>query len=255
MAFEMFAVPTNSDSKREFVKWIEAKYNSVKAFNEAWKTDVKSFEDLTKQVFTEIPSERAESDFWDFSKILVRKYVDVPCNEVEKIDNNHLNLGMRYAWISSELLYEAGERFDVFSINGYRVPLPPETKEVYQKSGKPVMIGEFHFGSIDRGLPSTGITGVLNQKERGKAYRSYVENGLARNELIGVHYFQWLDQPIFGRFDGENYNIGILSITHIPYKETVKAMKKTNLNIYKIVSRKSAPFNKKVKVIPPIYFL
>jgi hypothetical protein len=161
---------------------------------------------------------------------------------------------MRYAWISSDLLYEAGERFDVFSINGYRIPYPPETAGVHEKSGKPVMIGEFHFGSIDRGLPSTGITGVSSQAERGKAYRNYVEHGLSRNELIGVHYFQWLDQPIFGRFDGENYNIGVLSIAHIPYEELVEAMKQSNLNIYEIITGEMPVYDEQVDIIPPIYF-
>jgi hypothetical protein len=254
IAFEMFAQNIPSESKKAFVNWIAGKYGNLKSFNESWKLNLGSFDDLAAQTFLVVPSEQAELDCWDFSKILVRKYVDVVCDEVEKIDPNHLNLGMRYAWISSDLLYEAGERFDVFSINGYRIPFPPETSTVFDKSGKPVMIGEFHFGSIDRGLPSTGITGVSSQAERGKAYRNYVEHGLSRNELIGVHYFQWLDQPIFGRFDGENYNIGVLSITHVPYGEKLEAMKQTNLSIYEIITGEIQTYQEPVDIIPSIYF-
>jgi hypothetical protein len=254
IAFEMFAEPKISASKNAFLEWIARKYDDIESFNESWKLDLSSFEELEKQTFLDVPSETAEADFWDFSKILVRKYVDVVCDEVEKVDPNHLNLGMRYAWISSDLLYEAGERFDVFSINGYRVPYPPETSGIYEKSGKPVMIGEFHFGSIDRGLPSTGITGVASQEERGKAYRNYIEHGLSRNELIGIHYFQWLDQPIFGRFDGENYNIGLLTIAHTPYEELVEAMKESNLKIYEIITGGISVYNEDVDIIPSIYF-
>jgi hypothetical protein len=81
-----------------------------------------------------------------------------------------------------------------------------------------------------------------------------VEHGLSRNELIGVHYFQWLDQPIFGRFDGENYNIGVLSLTHGPYMEKVEAMKQTNLNIYEIITGKIPLYQEPVDIIPSIYF-
>jgi len=34
---------------------------------------------------------------------------------------NHLNFGLRYAWISSDLLYAAGETFEVFTINHYNL--------------------------------------------------------------------------------------------------------------------------------------
>jgi hypothetical protein len=51
------------------------------------------------------------------------------------------------------------------------------------------MIGEFHFGATDRGLPATGIQGAADQTQRGVAYRHYVENGLARPEVVGLHYF------------------------------------------------------------------
>lgn len=254
IAFEMFANATPSDSKNEFVKWVAEQYEDIREFNRDWQLELGSFEDLTDKVLLEMPSEKAKDDLWAFSKILVRKYVDVVCDEVEKIDDNHLNLGMRYGWISSVLLYEAGERFDVFSINGYRIPLPPETADIFEKSERPVMIGEFHFGSIDRGLPSTGLTGVANQEERGKVYRNYVEHGLSRDELIGVHYFQWLDQPVFGRSDGENYNIGVLSITYTPYKELVEAMKQTNLNIYEIITGEIPIYSDSVEIIPAISF-
>lgn len=156
-------------------------------------------------IFKRMPSEQAKKDFFDFSAIMVKKYVDTPCDEVYKIDQNHLNLGMRYAWLSSDLLYKAGERFDVFSINGYGIN-PPPTKEIAQISGKPIMIGEFHHGAVDRALPATGIIGVLNQDDRAAAFRNYIEQGFARPELVGMHYFQWVDQPYYGRFDGENYN-------------------------------------------------
>ena len=96
------------------------------------------------------------------------------------------------------------------SINGYSYPGPPETAEIARRSGKPVLIGEYHFGATDRGLPSTGIQGAENQQARGEAYRYYLEQGFARPEVIGIHYFQWMDQPVFGRFEVKITTLGSL---------------------------------------------
>lgn len=254
IAFEMFATPQLSESKHTFARWLSTQYLNINDFNQNWNLHLESFEKLASQVFEEYPSEKAKEDFWRFSEILVKKYVDVPCDEVEKVDPDHLNLGMRYAWISSDLLYKAGDRFDVFSINGYGNPGPPETAEIARISGKPVMIGEFHFGATDRGLPATGIQGALTQEERGKAYRYYLEQGLARPELIGIHYFQWIDQPVFGRFDGENYNIGFMDICNRPYKELTDASIKSHSKIYEVACGEIPPFNEVVKRIPSIHY-
>jgi len=254
LAFEMFATDIMSATKDEFVKWIKEKYrNDLKSFNSSWNISVEGFDELKKLVFKDYPSSRADSDFYAFSEIMVKKYVDVPCDEVAKVDSNHLNLGMRYAWISSDLLYKAGERFDVFSINGYGYN-PPPTDEISRISNKPVMIGEFHHGAVDRALPATGITGVISQEQRAAAYRNYIEQGFARPELIGIHYFQLIDQPYYGRFDGENYNIGLLTIQNIPYSELSDAMKITNGRIYAVGSGKEEPYKAEITKIPSIHY-
>ena len=254
LAYEMFGTDQKSDTKSEFVNWITKKYNNdIKEFNKNWQLDLKKFDDLKSITFKDYSSEKADSDFYDFSTIMVKKYVDLPCDEVKKVDKHHLNLGMRYAWLSSDLLYKAGERFDVFSINGYGID-PPPTAEIAKKSGKPVMIGEYHHGAVDRGLPATGIIGVLNQQDRAFAYRNYIEQGFARPELIGMHYFQWIDQPFYGRFDGENYNIGIVDINNLPYPELTKAMITANQRIYEVGSGKIQPYKREVIKIPPIHY-
>jgi len=254
LAFEMFATDQQSATKDEFLKWVTGKYeNNLTEFNKSWQLDLVRFEDLKTLTLKDYPSARADSDFYAFSTIMVKKYVDIPCDEVSKVDMNHLNLGMRYAWISSDLLYKAGERFDVFSINGYGYA-PPPTAEIARISNKPVMIGEFHHGAVDRALPATGITGVISQEERADAYRNYIEQGFARPELIGMHYFQWIDQPYYGRFDGENYNIGVVTIQNIPYPELSDAMKLTNGRIYRVAEGIEEPFRAAITRIPPIHY-
>lgn len=255
LAFEMFATRDNSATRRAFTEWISDKYQGqISALNEAWQTSLPAFSAFDTLTLQDMPGGRAEADFRTFSEKMVARYVDVVCDAVERVDPNHLNLGMRYAWISSDLLYKAGERFDLFSINGYSFPAPPDTEEIARRSGKPVLIGEYHFGAVDAGLPSTGIQGVATQEDRGIAYRYYTEQGFARPEVIALHYFQWNDQPVFGRFDGENYNIGFLDICLRPYAPLRRAARRTHERIYEVAVGQKPSFNEKAERIPQIFF-
>ena len=257
LAFEMFSTTQSSETKNEFVRWIKYFYNNnLDQFNAHWKMKILSLEELAYITLPDFNtlSKIAQSQLYDFTKIMVRKYVSVVCQEVQKIDKNHLNLGLRYAWVSSDLCYEAGSYFDVFSINGYTHPVPPDTREITRRSGKPVMIGEFHFGALDAGLPANGIQGAENQKARGDAYRYYVENGFARPEVVGIHYFQWLDQPVTGRFDGEDYNIGFVDICNQPYYELYNAAKTTHERMYKVASGVLQPFALMTKKMPQVCY-
>jgi hypothetical protein len=255
LAFEMFATNQLSATKEKMAEWLKSKYNgNISAFNGSWKQNIKDFKEIPGLVMKESPSSECWNDCKDFSGTMVDNYVKIVCDEVKKIDSNHLNLGMRYAWMSSELCYRAGAYFDVFSINGYSFPGPPQTAEITRRSGKPVIIGEYHFGSIDRGLPATGIQGAENQQARGEAYRYYLEQGFSRPELIGIHYFQWMDQPIFGRSDGENYNIGFLDICLHPYKELANQAKLSHERMYKVAAAEEKAFDKIIRKTPQIFY-
>lgn len=256
IAFEMFGTAQQSHSKTNFAMWLLNKYGSLDAFNKAWQMDLTDIEQLTSKTFKE-PSEvtkEAMDDMKEFSGVLVDQYISIVCEEVKKVDPHHLNLGLRYAWISSELCYRAGAYFDVFSINGYNFPGPPETAEIARRSGKPIMIGEYHFGSTDKGLPASGIQGAVNQKARGVAYRHYLENGFARPEIVGLHYFQWNDQPIMGRFDGENYNIGLFDICNQPYEEVLNAGKQSHERMYKVATGETKPYSKVIEKVLPLFY-
>jgi hypothetical protein len=87
---------------------------------------------------------------------------------------------------------------------------------------KPVLIGEFHFGALDRGMFSPGLQSTPHQMARAAAFDLYVRSALKHPNIVGVHWFQYRDQPLTGRpLDGENYNIGFVNITDLPYAEMV----------------------------------
>lgn len=162
------------------------------------------------------------------------KYLQVVTNAIRKYDPNHLILGFRFAGYAPDEMVKAGHFFDVFTINEYEYILNKKEMQKYaQLSGRPLLIGEFHFGTPGRGM-SAGLKQVRDREQRGVAYRYYVENAAAMPEVIGTHWFQWVDQPSTGRFDGENYNIGLVDVTDRPYPELINAMQETHRKLYAI---------------------
>jgi len=71
-----------------------------------------------------------------------------------------------------------------------------------------------------------------NQADRGQAYQEYLRSVLALPAFAGCHWFQYSDEPLTGRFDGENYNIGMVSGTDTPYGELVSAARQIQSEVY-----------------------
>ena len=63
-------------------------------------------------------------------------------------------------------------------------------------------------------------------------FQNYIQGALKHPNIVGAHWFQYIDEPNTGRFDGENYNVGFVSNTDIPYKHLVNAAKEVNENLY-----------------------
>ena len=99
---------------------------------------------------------------------------------------------------------------------------------------KPIIIGEFHMGALDRGLFHTGLRSVLDQDQRAEAYRYYVTSALRIPTVVGAHWFQCYDESTTGRFDGENYQIGFMDICDTPYRETIAAARDVGYKLYDI---------------------
>ncbi|PWU69587.1 beta-galactosidase [Gracilibacillus dipsosauri] len=231
--------------KRAFVDYLAKRYVEIGRLNEAWQTNLTSFEDLFSSESFKLPKSVIEGeDFVFFQKVMIRRYIEIPLTCCKEVDPNHLNMGIRYAWISSESLLEGCELFDVFSINCYQdKPNKGQITSISKKLKIPVIIGEFHFGGADVGLPAYGIKATENQLERGKAYRYYVEQAASVPGLIGVHYFQYNDQPVLGRFDGENYQIGLVDVAQQPYEDFMKELTISHENVYEVRARSKKPYS------------
>jgi hypothetical protein len=176
------------------------------------------------------------------------KYLEVINAAIRRHDPNHLNLGVRFgSGVPPVEMLRASKAFDVYSMNVYSTSINPKSlQEIYSVTGRPVIVGEFHFGVPGRGL-AAGLVQVRDQAERGTAYRYYVEQAAAFPAFIGASWFQWVDQPSTGRMDGENYNIGLVDVTDRPYQELIEAMKTTHRRLQAVHAGEAAPFDVKPK--------
>ena len=95
-----------------------------------------------------------------------------------------------------------------------------------------MIIGEFHFGALDRGLFHVGLKATKDQNDRAAKYRDYLEGALKNPWLVGAHWFEYRDEPLTGRFDGENYQIGFVDICDNPYPETIAAARDIGARMY-----------------------
>jgi hypothetical protein len=258
VASEMLEANPGTATRRELARWLEARHRGdAAAWAKAWGLGLREFADVVTALVPRAAdrSPAAKDDLWAFSKEMVRAYVRLPAEACRKVDPRHLNLGMRYAWISSELLYEASDAYDVFTINAYEMTPPRDAiREIARRTGKPVMIGEFHFGALDRGLPSTGLRGVATQEERGVAYRRYVEAAAADPDVVGAHYFVLNDQEVLGRFDGENFQIGFVDVCHRPYEELAAAAARAHEAVYDVMQGRTPPSARAAHEVPRVGF-
>jgi len=104
--------------------------------------------------------------------------------------------------------------------------------------GKPALIGEFHFGSTDRGLFWEGLVGAGSENERGPAYARYLRPVVDNPDFVGAHWFQYTDEPLTGRtLDGENAHIGFITVADLPYTEFVTTASEANLSVLRALEQ------------------
>jgi len=186
----------------------------------------------------------------DFSRILIEEYIRVPAVKCKEADPNHLNFGIRYPYIAYANQTAGHQYLDVFDVNDYRYDPKDYIQWIGSLVDMPVMVSEFHHGSLDRGLPVTGIRGVRTQEERGIAYRYYVERAASTDYFVGSIYFVFNDQPVLCTNYQENYNIGFVDICQMPHTEITDAVRETAMSIHEVHAGKKPPFDRCPDIIP-----
>lgn len=220
----------------------------------AWGIDV-TFAEVAEGVWKHPFNERAKSDLNGFCTVMVERLFGTLSRACKEVDPHHMNLGMRYYTVPPDWAIAGLQgMFDVFSINCYKQCVPEDqVAAIVELLGIPVMVGEWHFGALDAGLPGSGIGHVRDQEARGQAYRCYVENAAAIPGCVGVHWFTMYDESPVGRFDGENWNTGFYDVCNRPYDPLCNAARASHERVYRVATGGAQPFSDWPKYLPLLF--
>lgn len=235
LAGNLFHADPGQPSKLAFIQSLQKKYTQIEALNNEWHTAYGSWQDFS--VTRILPGPAASPDLQEFFRTFADLYFRQCRDAMRKVAPAVLYLGCRFDFHSypsdttfNWLIKTASAYCDIVSFNRYTYTsaelLPPAGYDF------PVIIGEFHFGSLDRGLLHPGLKYAADQKERAMLYQAFQEQAMKNPYIVGSHWFQYNDQPVTGRNDGENYQIGFVTVGDIPYRDLIDKAKETATKMY-----------------------
>lgn len=223
--------PPNQAAKLAFLEDLRAKYGTIEKLNATWKAEYTSWDHLRQS--TNRPNLKAAGeDLRAFYTRFAETYFRVIRDALKEVAPRQLYLGCRFAWVNDAAAVAASKYCDVVSYNRYDYSVA--NHRLPQNLDRPTIIGEFHFGALDRGMFHTGLRPTASQEDRAAKYAEYVRGALRNPQIVGTHWFQYRDQATTGRFDGENYQIGFVDICDTPYPETLRACREVGYEMYQI---------------------
>ena len=229
---------SESPVKAKFIELLKKKHDSIEKLNAAWETDIADWASLENGINYLEKEQFSAAMVADFSICLeayANKYFQTVHDALAEVLPNHLYMGCRFATLGmgKEVRSAATKYVDVFSYNYYHEALSKNYWKFLEDIDKPSVIGEFHIGVKDAGLFHPGLVIASDQEDRAKMYKKYMHTVIDNPYFVGAHWFQYLDSPTSGRaHDGENYNVGFVRITDVPYAPMVRAAKEVNGELY-----------------------
>ena len=238
-------------TKKALIEQLKKRYQTIADFNKAWEMTAKNFDELAAQGLP-LTTRAASEDMAAFVTMFLDKYYGLLAETFRKYDKNHLLLGSRWqpGTANNETLVRTCAKYcDVISVNYYSMTIDRDYLDrLYRWSGeKPFLLSEWHFSSsAESGLPG-GLGPVNSQRERGLAYRNYVEQAAATGYVVGIEWFTLVDQARAGRYferhTGERANTGLFAVTDRPWKDFVTEAAITNARIEAILLGRTTPFH------------
>lgn len=238
LPYDVLELNGKSPCKQHWLQKLREKYATIAELNKAWGTTATDFETL-RWPGDKAP-DAAQNDMIEFRGEFAERFYDCWYRGIKSADPNHLVLGSRIPYPMDDVVMACAKHTDVLSFNHYGYDLPEDFDRYYKLYDKPMLIGEYDFDSLDAGLMNAYVP-VRNQKERGVGYSYYTENAAAKPYMVGTHYFQYIDEPLTGRGDGETSFNGFVNVADRPYRELVSAARRSNARCYEIHSGKIPP--------------
>ncbi|WP_066965748.1 beta-galactosidase [Microbulbifer sp. Q7] len=224
-----------SPTKAQFAQLMQDKYGEIAKLNSAWNIQLQDWDSFARGVALSGFNAAMVEDFSTMLEHFTGQYFKIVREAVKHYMPNHMYLGARFAtWgMTPEVRSAAAKYADVVSYNYYKEGVSDKFWHFLAEIDRPSIIGEFHNGALDSGLLNPGLIHASSQADRGKKFAEYMNSVIDNPYFVGAHWFQYIDSPLTGRaYDGENYNVGFVSVTDIPYTPLVNAVKEVNENLY-----------------------
>ncbi len=181
-----------------------------------------------------------------FMSACAKRYYELMYKAIHAAQPDALVLGDRLPlYYQQDAILAMGDNVDVISTN-YNVDVadgwvaPYFFEGLRKLSRKPVLVSEFFFAAAENRSGNRNETArnvhakpghlmtVATQTERtwgaGNALLSFARFP----NVVGAHWFQYCDEPLGGREDGEDYNMGLIDTANRPYEELTQDFKKLN---------------------------
>jgi hypothetical protein len=147
-------------TRTELSRFLKKKYPDDLALAGAWKMPV-TFARVQSGKWQGAFTTEAQDDLRDFTVLMVERYFSI-LSACRKVD--------RTIWSRHALGRHPSGRSGVDSstcsaLNCYREKLPLETGRL-RNAADAVMVGEYHFGALDAGLPALGIGHLRTRQTR-----------------------------------------------------------------------------------------
>lgn len=245
-----FAFPLHWASRRAFVDDLRAKYGTIEKLNDAWNTGFPGFDDLAGHQAPEDPPGISATGAADCGAFM-RKFADRYFGRVRQVlhagDPNHLFWGCRYLAFPprAEVLAGASPHMDVVSVNWYlwHKQEPEDAAEFLGRwhelcGGKPLAITEWSFECTDERRLACRNT-IFDRDQRGRMTHAKAEHTIRLPFVVGMHWFQYIDQPVLGRTqgDGERANFGLIDVADQPHPEVTDAFTDVCRRMYDLHSK------------------
>lgn len=225
--------PATQAAKREFASDLKAKYATIVRLNEAWHTTYADWDALLSS--TTVPdADSYRADARVFFRRVVDQYFRLAHDAVKSVAPNRLYLGARFISTDaprSEFADACQKYCDILSVNIYA-----HSAANFPTVGMPdmpVLVTEFQFGLLQCGMFSASLCQAgVTPEDRALAYTRFVQGVLVHPNMVGAQYFQYRDQPLTGRGDGERYQIGFVDVADTPYAELTRAARAIGEGMY-----------------------
>jgi hypothetical protein len=171
-----------------------------------------------------------------FMSACAGRYYKLMYNAIHAAHPGALVLGDRLPlYYHQDAILAMGDNVDLISTN-YNVDVADGWIAPYYFDGlrklsrKPVLVTEFFFAATENGSGNRNETArnvhakpghlmtVPTQDERAWGAQNALLGFAGFPNVVGAHWFQYCDEPLGGREDGEDYNTGLIDTSDRPYQ-------------------------------------